>query len=219
MKKTTEKTTVVLADDHSILRAGLRLLLESQQDIHVVAEAENGPTAIEACDRFQPDILILDISMPEGSGLPVIEKIKASSPNTKTIVLTMHSDIEWIKSSISAGAMGYIVKKYAETELLMAIRSVRQGIPFIKTADEAELMSQNQEDSNHDGNLSDREREVLKYIAYGYTYEEIAKKLFVSVKSIETYRGRISKKLSLDTRAKMVRYALEIGLIAPGKYV
>ncbi|MCC7460768.1 MAG: response regulator transcription factor [Proteobacteria bacterium] len=214
-----KKTSVVLADDHSILRAGLRLLLESQQDIEVVAEADNGMNAIDACIRFQPDILILDISMPEGSGLPVIEKIKGESPNTRTIVLTMHSDIEWIKSSISAGALGYIVKKYAETELLMAIRSVRQGIPFIKTADESELLPQNAEELNADGGLSDREREVLKYIAYGYTYDEIAKKLFVSVKSVETYRGRIAKKLNLDTRAKMVRYALEIGLIAPGKYV
>jgi len=213
------KTTVVLADDHSILRAGLKLLLESQKDIEVVAEAENGIKAVEACAKFKPDILILDISMPEGSGLPVIEKIKYDSPKTKTIVLTMHSDIEWIKSSIAAGALGFIVKKYAETELLLGIRSVHQGIPFIKTAAESELLSKNTKIANEDSNLSDRELEVLKYIAYGYTYEEIAKKLFVSVKSVETYRGRISKKLSLDTRAKMVRYALEIGLLAPGKYI
>jgi two-component system response regulator NreC len=161
----------------------------------------------------------LDLSMPEGSGLPVIEKMKKESPLTKTIVLTMHSDIEWIKSSISAGATGYIVKKYAETELLLAIRSVRQGIPFIKTADESELQPKDSENLVNDSSLSERELEVLKHIAYGYTYEEIAKKIFVSVKSVETYRSRIAKKLSLDTRAKMVRYALEIGLIAPGKYV
>ena len=214
-----KKTTVVLADDHSILRAGLKMLLESQNDIEVVAEAENGVRAIEACAKYQPDILILDISMPEGSGLPVIENMKKDSPHTPTIVLTMHSDIEWIKSSISAGAMGYIVKKYAETELLMGIRSVRQGIPFIKTADESELLPKDQNHLTNDTSLSERELEVLKYIAYGYTYDEIAKKIFVSVKSVETYRGRISKKLNLDTRAKMVRYALEIGLIAPGKYV
>lgn len=213
------KITVVLADDHSILRAGLKLLLESQNDIEVVAEAENGTQAVDACSKFKPNILILDISMPEGSGLPVIDKIKYDSPGTKTIVLTMHSDIEWIKSSISAGALGFIVKKYAETELLMAIRSVNQGIPFIKTAAESELLPKTSSQNNGEAHLSDRELEVLKYIAYGYTYEEIAKKLFVSVKSIETYRGRISKKLSLDTRAKMVRYALEVGLIAPGKYV
>lgn len=134
------KITVVLADDHSILRAGLKLLLESQNDIEkVVAEAENGTQAVEACSKSNPNILILDISMPEGSGLPVIDKIKYDSPGTKTIVLTMHSDIEWIKSSIS-GALGFIVKKYAETELLMAIRSVNQGIPFIKTAAESELL-------------------------------------------------------------------------------
>jgi two-component system response regulator NreC len=213
------KTTVVLADDHSILRAGLKLLLESQHDIVVVAEAENGIKAVETCAKFKPNILILDISMPGGSGLPVIEKIKYESPNTKTIVLTMHSDIEWIKSSIAAGALGFIVKKYAETELLMAIRSVNQGIPFIKTAADSELLPKNSKEANGTSHLSDRELEVLKYIAYGYTYEEIAKKLFVSVKSVETYRGRISKKLGLDTRAKMVRYALEIGLIAPGKYI
>lgn len=214
-----KKTTVVLADDHSILRAGLKLLLESQNDIEVVAEAENGPQAMDACAKYRPDILILDISMPEGSGLPVIEKIKFDSPHTKTVVLTMHSDIEWIKSAISAGAVGYIVKKYAESELLMAIRSVRQGIPFIKTADESELIQKDSSNLSEDTSLSDRELEVLKYIAYGYTYDEIAKKLFVSTKSVETYRGRIAKKLNLDTRAKMVRYALEVGLIAPGKYV
>lgn len=213
------KISVVLADDHSILRAGLKLLLESQHDIQVVAEAENADRAIEACSKYMPDILILDISMPEGSGLPVIDKIKYDSPKTKTIVLTMHTDIEWIKSSIAAGAHGYIVKKYAETELLLAIRSVHQGIPFIKTADESELRPRHLVDSAGENILSERELEVLKYIAYGYTYDEIAKKIFVSVKSIETYRGRISKKLSLDTRAKMVRYALETGLLAPGKYL
>lgn len=214
-----KKITVVLADDHSILRAGLKMLLESQNDIEVVAEAENGNQAVQACQQHQPDILILDLSMPEGSGLPVIEKIKKESPKTKTIVLTMHLDIEWIKSSISAGALGYIVKKYAETELLMAIRSVHQGIPFIKTASESELLPKDTAQMAEDSTLSDRELEVLKYIAYGYTYEEISKKIFVSVKSVETYRGRIAKKLNLDTRAKMVRYALEIGLLAPGKYV
>lgn len=214
-----KKITVILADDHSILRSGLKMLLESQNDIEVVAEAENGNQAVQACIKHQPDILILDLSMPEGSGLPVIEKIKKDSPKTRTIVLTMHLDIEWIKSSISAGAMGYIVKKYAETELLMGIRSVYQGIPFIKTASESELIPKDQNRLAEDSSLSERELEVLKYIAYGYTYEEIAKKIFVSVKSVETYRGRISKKLSLDTRAKMVRYALEIGLLAPGKYI
>lgn len=214
-----KKITVILADDHSILRAGLKMLLESQNDIEVVDEAENGNQAVQACVKHQPDILILDLSMPDGSGLPVIEKIKKESPKTKTIVLTMHLDIEWIKSSISAGALGYIVKKYAETELLMAIRSVYQGIPFIKTASESELLPKDQAKLAEDSTLSERELEVLKYIAYGYTYEEIAKKIFVSVKSVETYRGRIAKKLTLDTRAKMVRYALEIGLLAPGKYI
>lgn len=213
-----KKTTVVLADDHSILRAGLKLLLESQYDITVVAEAENGFKALEACIEQQPDILILDLSMPEGSGLPVIEKVKKNCPKTQIIVLTMHSDIGWVRSSIGAGASGYIVKKYAESELLYAIRSVHRGYPFIKTADGTEFLQKNDADAADDL-LSDRELEVLKYIAYGYTYDEIAKKLFVSVKSIETYRGRISKKLSLDTRAKMVRYALDIGLISPGKYV
>lgn len=210
------KTTVILADDHSILRAGLKLLLESQKDMEVVGEAENGHVALKLCEQLQPDILILDLSMPEGSGLPVIEKVKKVCPKTEVLVLTMHSDINWVRSSISAGASGYIVKKYAETELLYAIRSVRRGFPFIKTADETEVLIQPGDASEV---LSDRETEVLRYIAYGYTYEEIAKKLFVSVKSIETYRSRIAKKLKLDTRAKLVRYALDMGLISPGKYV
>lgn len=213
-----KKTSVVLADDHSILRAGLKLLLESQDDIEVVAEAENGHKALEACMKLQPDILILDLSMPEGSGLPVIEKVKKSCPHTEIVVLTMHSDISWVRSSIAAGASGYIVKKYAESELLYAIRSVHRGFPFIKTADENEFLSKEPTDTSPII-LSDREMDVLTYIAYGYTYEEISKKLFVSVKSIETYRGRISKKLNLDTRAKMVRYALDTGLMSPSKNI
>lgn len=213
-----KKTSVVLADDHSILRAGLKLLLESQDDIEVVAEAENGHKALEACMKLQPDILILDLSMPEGSGLPVIEKVKKSCPHTEIVVLTMHSDINWVRSSIAAGASGYIVKKYAESELLYAIRSVHRGFPFIKTADENEFLSKEPTDTSPII-LSDREMDVLTYIAYGYTYEEISKKLFVSVKSIETYRGRISKKLNLDTRAKMVRYALDTGLMSPSKNI
>ncbi len=213
-----KKTSVVLADDHSILRAGLKLLLESQDDIEVVSEASNGPTALEACMKLQPDILILDLSMPEGSGLPIIEKVKKSCPQTEIVVLTMHSDIGWVRSSIAAGASGYIVKKYAESELLYAIRSVHRGFPFIKTADENEFLSKEPTDTSPII-LSDREMDVLTYIAYGYTYEEISKKLFVSVKSIETYRGRISKKLNLDTRAKMVRYALDTGLMSPSKNI
>lgn len=213
-----KKTSVVLADDHSILRAGLKLLLESQDDIEVVAEAENGHKALEACMKLQPDILILDLSMPEGSGLPIIEKVKKSCPHTEIVVLTMHSDISWVRSSIAAGASGYIVKKYAESELLYAIRSVHRGFPFIKTADENEFLSKEPTDTSPII-LSDREMDVLTYIAYGYTYEEISKKLFVSVKSIETYRGRISKKLNLDTRAKMVRYALDTGLMSPSKNI
>jgi two-component system response regulator NreC len=213
------KTKVILADDHSILRTEIKHLLSSQQDLEIVAETESGNAAIAASAQFKPDIMVLDISMPHGMGIITIEKVKQASPRTQIIVTNVNSNIDWVKSSIVAGATGYVVKKYAETDLLNAIRSVRNGFPFVKTWDLQEEMVASDDDTVEKIKLSERENEVLKHIAYGYTYDEIAKKLFLSVKSIETYRSRISKKLNLDTRAKLVRHALENGLILPGRYV
>jgi two-component system response regulator NreC len=215
------KIKVVLADDHSILRSGLKMLLSSERDIEVVEEVANGHAAINACIEHQPNIIIIDISMPDGAGIPAIKKIKNQVPDTEIIVLTMHSDIGWVRSAVTAGASGFIVKQFAETELKRAIRSVLAGQPFIKTNDIEGDYLDGKPIVKKKGKeiLSERELEVLKYIAYGYTYQDIAEKLFLSVKSVETYRSRISKKLDLDTRAKMVRYALDNGLISADSYV
>ncbi|MCB0327275.1 MAG: response regulator transcription factor [Bdellovibrionales bacterium] len=220
-----EKVKIILADDHSILRSGLTMLLQAS-NMEVIAEVENGHAAVTACLDHKPDVLIIDISMPEGAGLPAIEKVKNVSPETKILVLTMHSDPAWVRSAISSGASGYVVKKSADQVLIKAIETIMNGETYISNSnheiDEYGLHSNPEAELEKIKNknlLSEREIQVLKYIAYGYTYQEIAKKLFLSVKSVETYRSRIGKKLNLDSRAKLVRFALDSGLISSDDYV
>ena len=216
-----DKIRVLLADDHAVLRAGLRLLLNSQDDMEVVGEAATGAQAVAQARQWHPDIVLLDITMSGVDGLEAVHDIKKDNPETKVLALTMHDDESYLRHVLEAGGAGYVLKRSADTELLSAIRAVHQGgtflhpqhakallEPAVETAKELEKGSEGYD------LLSDREQQVLKLLALGLTNKQIAEKLFISVKTVEAYRARIQEKLGLRGRAALVRYALQRGLLA-----
>lgn len=212
---------VVLADDHGIVRAGLRALLQTQPDMEVVAEAEDGPGAIRAAQDYEPTVLVADLSMP-GGGLEAIRGITALNLKSRVLVLTVHAEERYLLPVLEAGGSGYVRKSSAHTDLLDAIRTVARGEVFldpaatktllrgylgrVKTGDELDLGEV----------LSDREREVVKLTAEGYTAQQAADILFLSPKTVETYRHRAMQKLGLANRAELVQYALRAGLLSEG---
>lgn len=208
------KIRVLLVDDHALIRAGLRMLINAQRDMETVGEAASCREALEQINRLQPEVVSLDLTMPGGSSIKLIEQLHSEHPEIRVLVLTMHDDPAYFRAVMAAGGAGYLVKSAADSELLTAIRTVHQGRTFANanlnglphTPATAGLSS-----------LSDREREVLESLAKGFTNQAIADRLFLSVKTIETYRARIAAKLGLRTRAEMVRYALEVGLLAPNE--
>ena len=210
-----ETITVLIVDDHAVLRAGLRALLNLQPDIEVVGEAAEGAEALTMVQRLQPDVVLMDISLPGMDGLEVTAKLKKAHPNVKVLILTMHDDRGFLYPALKAGASGYVVKRAADTELLNAIRSAYRGDVFLDPSMARVMTEDYMEQVATEKWLSDRERKVLGLIAEGCTYKEMAKLLAVSVKTIESYRERIKEKLGLNTRAEMVRYALQKGLLRP----
>jgi len=200
------KTRILLADDHPMLRAGLAMLIEAEADLAVVAEAADGIEAVEKARALKPDIVILDLTMPRLSGLEALREIRRDSPETKILVLTMHDDPAYGRTVLGAGAMGYVTKKAADRELLLAIRTVRAGRPFVDLTQAEEMLPRRTP-------LSQREQQVLTELAHGFTHQEIADRLAVSIKTVETYLARLSAKLGLHRRADLVAYALEIGLL------
>lgn len=200
-------TRILLADDHAILRAGLAMLIEAQPDLMVVAEAADGVEAVEKARVFRPDIVILDLTLPQLSGLEALREIRRECPATQVLVLTMHDDPAYGRTVLAAGAMGYVTKKSADRELLLAIRSVREGRVFVDLSQAEEMLPKQ-------GPLSQRERQVLTEVAQGFTHQEIADRLALSIKTVETYLARLSTKLGLHRRADLVRYAFEIGLFS-----
>lgn len=210
------KIKVLIVDDHAILRAGLRTLLNLQPDIEVIDEAEEGLEVMEKVQRLQPDVILMDISLPSMDGLEVTAMLKKRHPNVKVLILTMHEDRHYLYPALKAGASGYVVKRAADTELIDAIRAAYRGDAFLHPSMARIVAEDYMEQGAMEKGLSDKEREVLKLIAQGRTYKEMAKLLSVSVKTIETYRERIKEKLGLTTRAEMVRYALEKGLLSRG---
>jgi two-component system, NarL family, response regulator NreC len=209
---------VLLADDHAVLRAGLRLLINAQPDMEVVGEAANTTEARELARALAPDVLTLDLTMPGGSSVQLIERLRQEQPQTRVLVLTMHDDTAYLRAVLAAGGAGYLVKTAADAELLSAIRSVWRGRIFVdvdlnKGTPPAPLGGPAGAGAAAVPGLSSREREVLTLLAQGHTNQEIAGRLFLSVKTIETYRGRIAEKLGLRTRAELYRYALETGLL------
>jgi two-component system response regulator NreC len=209
-----KKIRVLIVDDHAVLRAGLRTLLNLQPDMEVAGEAAEGLEALERVKRLEPDVVLMDITLPGMEGLEVTKKLKKTHPNVKVLILTMHEDRRYLYSALKAGASGYVVKRAADTELIDAIRAAHRGDVFLHPS-MARIVAEDYVEQATEQGLSDREREVLRLIAEGCTYKEMAKLLTVSVKTIETYRERIKGKLGLNTRAELVRYALEKGLLRP----
>ena len=213
---------IMIADDHAILRAGLRSLLNDQADMEVVAEAVNGEEAIEKAEEYRPDVLLLDITMPRKSGIEAIADIHKLSPATRILVLTMHDDHAYLRSVLAAGGAGYLVKKAADTELLMAIRMIQQGRSYIDVGlDDNQLQTVLVDEQKARSEaatrslelLSERERQVLELVALGFTHKEVGESLSLSVKTVETYRSRLAEKLGLRSRAELVRFALGLGLL------
>jgi two-component system response regulator NreC len=202
---------VVLADDHVLMRKTLRLLLDGEEDVEVVAEAADHPTAVRHVNGHEPDVLVLDLRMSDGSGIEAIRAFSERAPHTQTIVLTMEDDPIFAQRALTAGAAGYVAKDLADAELLHAVRATARGEEYVSPRVAARL------DSLHraltDNKLTPREVEVLRLIALGHTSVEIARKLHLSPRTIETHRAHIHKKLGLATRAELVRYSLRRGLI------
>jgi DNA-binding NarL/FixJ family response regulator len=211
------KIRVLLADDHAVLRAGLRLLVNDQPDMEVVAEAGTFGEAIRFASVAKPDVVTLDLTMPDGNGVEKIEQVCRAYPPAKILVLTMHDDPAYLRAALSAGASGYVVKKAADTELLGAIRAVHAGRVFVdleshRLRSPAALVPGGNPRAQGDA-LSQRERTVLERLAQGHTNQAIAEQLNLSVKTIESYRARLLKKLGLRSRAEITRYAMETGLL------
>ena len=216
-----EKIRILLADDHAVVRAGLRMLINAQPDMEVVGEAADGREAIEQAEMLCPDVVLLDLTMPGLGGLSALGIIRGKAPGTKVLVLTMHDDEGYLRQVLEAGGSGYVVKKAADMELLSAIRAVRRGEIYVHSSLTKALV-EGAFDRRGEGeagtldrfeDLSEREKEVLHLLARGYTNQQIADALFLSVKTIETYRARLMEKLKLRTRAELVHYALKKGLL------
>jgi DNA-binding NarL/FixJ family response regulator len=221
-----DRIRVLVADDHAILRAGLRMLINAQPDMQVCAEAESTSEAIRLTGECSPDVVVMDISMPGGLASESVESIRRGRPQTKVLVLTMHDDPAYLVAMMTAGASGYVLKRSAETELLSAIRAIHRGGSFLDptVAGDVTQKAVRKKMAAHAGQpdrpphlLSAREQEVLRRIAQGHTNQEIADLFSLSVKTIETHRARLVKKLGLSTRADLVRYARESGLLGAEK--
>lgn len=215
--------TVLLADDHAVLRSGLRLLIDKQDDLEVVGEAGNGAEALLLAADLQPDIILLDINMPEVDGLQALPQLKEQAPHSRVLILTMHDDVGYLQQALKAGAAGYVLKQAVDMELLMAIYAALRGERPVHPAMTQKLidsMTETPETTETDSwrQLSEREYGVLRLVALGYTNLEIGEELFLSVKTVETYRARGMEKLGLETRAQLVRSALKRHILnASGK--
>jgi len=220
------KIRILIADDHAILRAGLRALINAQPDMEVVSEAANGREAVGKAHDMKPDVVLMDITMPGSNGIHAVKQVLQVCPHTRVLVLTMHDDPAYVRSALAAGGAGYVVKSAADSELLFGIRSVYRGHTFVDPSVAGSLVQgllgrktvQDLGATFAPRNLlSPREEEVLLLVAQGYTNPQVAKRICVGVKTVETYRSRIAEKLELRSRAELTRYALESGLLTPDR--
>ena len=200
----------MLADDHAVVRSALRLLLDAEDDFEVVAEAGDADSAERYVRGHKPEVLILDLNMPGGSSLERVPAIKEASPDTQIVVLTMQEDPAFAREAMRAGVLGYILKEAADAELVKAVRLAAAGQTYLQPALGARLAA---EPPEGEGELSEREVEVLRMIALGHTNAEIAEQLYLSVRTVESHRAHIQQKLRLTKRSELVRYALEQGLL------
>jgi two-component system, NarL family, response regulator NreC len=204
-------TTIVLADDHTVVRNALRLLLDTEPGFEVVAEAGDVEAALRYVRGHKPTVLILDLNMPGRSSLDAVPDIRAASPQTEIVVLTMQNEPAFARRALQAGVRGYVVKEAADAELVQAVRSAAAGDTYLQPTLGARLAAG--EDGDSEDELSERERDVLRLIALGHTNAEVAEQLYISIRTVESHRAHIQQKLSLSSRAELVRYALERGLI------
>jgi DNA-binding NarL/FixJ family response regulator len=220
-----KKTRILIADDHSVVRSGLRLLLQSSPDFTVVAEAEDGEDAVALVDRHKPDVVIMDISMPKLNGIEATGIMKQANPDLKIIILTVHEDEEYVYQMLRAGASGYVLKSAGKKEIFAAIESALSGERFFSPGiskliiegfikrDKEQLQAQEQLQTHSKQQLTKREIEVLQYIAQGFTNRKIAEALFLSIRTINTHRTNLMQKLDIHDTARLVRYAIETGLV------
>jgi len=205
---------ILLADDHSVVRHGFRRILEAQEDMEVVGEVSNGREAVEQADALQPDLIIMDVTMPELNGIEATRRIADSAPRTRVLALSMHRDAVYVREILRAGARGYLLKDSSEADLIAAVRAVAQGQGYLSPAvSDAVLSDYRKHVTNPIDMLTSREREVLQLVAEGKTNKEIATSLNLSVYTVEAHRGKIMEKLNLHSASEMVRFAIRNGLI------
>jgi len=205
----------VVVDDHAVVRTGIKLLLEREDDIDVVGEAGTAKDAVFRARALKPDVILLDVVMPGQSGIDVLPELLREAPDTKVLVLSMQDDPSYVREAFAAGAAGYVLKEAADKEVVAAVRQIAGGEHYVHPALGARLVAAEAEAraAAEADPLSDREREVLRLLALGHTNQEIAKMLYISVRTAETHRAHVMQKLGFSTRAELVRYALTHGLL------
>jgi two-component system response regulator NreC len=206
---------IVIVDDHAVVRSGLKLLLDGQEDLEVVGEAGDARTAVFEVRAQKPDVVLMDVVMPSGSGIEATPAVLKEAPDAKVLILSMQDDPAYVREAFAAGASGYVLKEAADAELVAAVREVAAGQRYVHptlgarlVAAEADERARAEEDP-----LSEREHEILRLLALGHTNQEIASQLYLSVRTVETHRAHIMQKLRISTRAELVRYALERGVL------
>ena len=206
---------VLIVDDHAVVRTGIRLLLVREPDIEPVGEAGSGREAIFESRSLKPDVILMDVVMPDGNGLEIIPTLLRERPETKVLVLSMQDDPRYVREAFDAGATGYVLKEAADVEVVAAVREVARGGRYVNPELGARLIAADVAAARkaEEDPLSDREREVLRLLALGHTNQEIATQLFLSVRTAETHRAHIMQKLRLTSRAELVRYAIAQGLL------
>lgn len=210
----SHKIRILLADDHAVVRQGFSALLRAQPDMEVVGEAANGREAIERAKQLQPDVVVMDVAMPELNGIEATRRLQDEAPRSRVLALSMHKDSVYVREILRAGARGYLLKDAIDTDLIAAVRAVARGDGYISPAvSEAVLSDYRKHVTNPIDLLSSREREVLQMIAEGLVNKEIATRLNLSVYTVEAHRGRIMEKLNLHSTSELVRFALRNGLI------
>ena len=210
-----EPIRVLVVDDHAVVRSGLKLVLEADEGIEPVGEAGNARDAIFEARSLKPDVILLDVVMPDQSGLDIIPTLLHENPDTKILVLSMQDDPRYVREAFDAGASGYVLKEAADSEVVAAVREVADGGRYVDPELGARLVAAESAERKRaeEDPLSEREGEVLRLLALGHTNQEIAKQLYISVRTAETHRAHIMQKLRLSSRAELVRYALDRGLL------
>jgi two-component system, NarL family, response regulator NreC len=206
-------TTIVLADDHTIVRSALRVLLDAEHAFEVVAEAGDADEAVRKVRAYKPKVLVLDLSMPGGSSLDRIPDVRAASPSTSIVMLTMEDEPRFARAALRAGALGFVLKEAADTELVEAVRAAATGVSYLNPQLGALIAAQPDIEPGPPDDLSEREVEVLRLVALGHTNAEISEQLFLSVRTVESHRAHIQHKIGRTTRADMVAYVREHGLM------